>query len=119
MKTSIKLLLPVVAATITLASLANPASATVPAHTGDVPSVTVRYDNARLVTRAGVKDLHDRLFAAARSVCKQLDSRVLGLREQYELCVRDAVRRGVADVGNENLSKFHRYGLMSSSLAAR
>ena len=113
MKTSIKLLLPVMAA-----SLPSLASATSPARIAiDVPSVTVQYDAALLGTRAGVKDLHSRLFVAARSVCRQLDSRVLGLREQYDVCVRDAVRRSIADVGNENLSNFHRYGVMPRSLA--
>jgi UrcA family protein len=118
MKTSIKLLLPVVAATITLTSLASPASATARASTADVPSITVQYDAARLGTRAGIKELHGRLYVAAKSVCKQLDSRVLGLREQYDQCVRDSVRRSVADVGNENLTNFHRYGVMGSTLAA-
>lgn len=113
MKTSIKLLLPVVAA------LGNLASATAPANVAsDVPSITVQYDAAKLGTRAGVKALHSRLFVAAQSVCKQLDSRVLGLREQYDQCVRDSVRRGVADVGNENLTNFHRYGVMPRALAA-
>ena len=114
MKTSIKLLLPIVAATLT--SLAS-ASERITMGT-DVPSVIVQYDAATLVTRAGVKDLRSRLFVAARSVCTQLDSRVLGLREQYDQCVRDSVRRGVADVGNENLTNFHRYGVMPRALAA-
>jgi hypothetical protein len=32
--------------------------------------------------------------------------------------VRDSVRRSVADVGNENLTNFHRYGVMPRALAA-
>lgn len=114
MKTSIKLLLPVVAAT--LSSLAS-ASERISVRT-DVPSVIVKYDAAALVTKAGVKDLHSRLLGAARSVCTQLDSRVLGLREQHEQCVRDAVRRSVADVGNENLTNFHRYRALPHVLAS-
>ena len=114
MKTSIKLLLPVVAATFT-----SLASATAPAGSaGDVPSVVVRYDSAALDTRAGVKDLRTRLFAAARTVCAQLDSRDLGLREQRDQCVRDAVRRSVADVGNSNLTNYLRYGTLPGVVAA-
>jgi UrcA family protein len=114
MKTSIKLLLPLVAVSFT-----SLASVTAAANTAtDVPSITVQYDAARLATRAGVRELHSRLFMAARSVCKQLDSRVLGLREQYDQCVRDSIRRSVGDVGNENLSSFHRHGVMPRALAA-
>ena len=114
MKTSIKLLLPIVAATIS-----GFASATAPIRiTADVPSVVVKYASARLASRAGVKDLHSRLRVAAESVCTSLDSRVLGLREDYDQCVRDAVRRSVADVGNVNLTNFHRYGTLPRVLAA-
>ena len=114
MKTSIKLLLPVVAATLTTVASA---SERITVRT-DVPSVTVKYDAAALVTRAGVKDLRSRLFVAARSVCAELDSRVLGLRDQHDQCVRDAVRRSVADVGNENLTNFYRYGVLPRVVAA-
>ena len=114
MKTSIKLLLPVVAV-----SLASLASATAPAgNLGNVPSVIVQYDSAALETRAGVKDLRTRLFVAARSVCAQLDSRELGIREQYDQCVRDAVRRSVADVGNPNLTNYVRFGMLPRVVAA-
>ena len=114
MKTSIKLLLPIVAATIT--SLASATTAI--KVTGGAPSVIVKYDAAKLDTRAGVKDLHSRLFSAARTVCADLDSRELGLREQRDQCVRDAVRRSVADVGNENLTNFYRYGVLPRVVAA-
>ena len=118
MKTSIKLLLPAVAATITFAGLATPAAATARANVADVPSITVQYDAATLGTRAGVKSLRSRLVMAAQSVCRQLDSRVLGLREEYDHCVRDAVRRSVADVGNANLSNYLRYGTLARVVAA-
>jgi UrcA family protein len=114
MKTSIKLLLPVVAATITsLASATSPANVAV-----DVPSITVQYNAATLGNRSGVKALHSRLAMAAQSVCKQLDSRILGLREQYDQCVRESVRRSIADVGNANLTNYHRYGTLPRVVAA-
>jgi UrcA family protein len=113
-KTSIKLLLPIVAATIT--SLASATTAI--KVTGGAPSVIVKYDANTLGTRAGVKDLHSRLFVAARSVCAELESRQLGLREEHDQCVRDAVRRSVADVANPNLTSFHRFGTMPRAVAA-
>ena len=114
MKTSIKLLLPVVAATLTsLASATAPADIVV-----NAPSVIVKYDANTLDTRAGIRDLHSRLRIAAQSVCMQLETRVLGLREEREQCVRDAVRRSVADVGNKNLTNFHLYGVMPRVVAA-
>jgi UrcA family protein len=83
-----------------------------------VPSVVVKYDAAALGTRAGVKSLHSRLAIAAQSVCTELDTRVLGLREEYDQCVRDAVRRGVAEVGNANLTNYHRYRTLPRVVAA-
>jgi UrcA family protein len=114
MKTSIKLL-PLVAATL-ITSLAS-AAERIEIRSG-VPSVVVKYDAAALNTRAGIKGLHSRLAIAAQSVCTALDSRVLGLREDYDHCVRDAVRRGVADVGNDNLTNYHRHRALPRVLAA-
>jgi UrcA family protein len=119
MKPSIKLLLPLVAATVTNLASASLASAAerIEIRSG-VPSVVVKYDAALLDTSAGVKGLHSRLAMAAQSVCVALDSRVLGLHEEYDHCVRDAVRRGVADVGNDNLTNYHRYRALPRALAA-
>jgi UrcA family protein len=114
MKTSIKLLLPVVAATLTSVA---PAAERIEIRSG-VPSVVVKYDAAALVGRAGIRDLHSRLTIAAQSVCTELDTRVLGLREQYDQCVREAVRRGVADVGNANLTNYHRHRTLPRVVAA-
>ena len=75
-----------------------------------LPSVVVKYGDLDLNTVEGVTSLHARLNKAARQACSQLDSRVLGLRDQYEFCVSSAVTKGVSDVGNEKLSAFHRYG---------
>lgn len=76
----------------------------------DLPSVVVKYGDLNLGTKSGVKNLHSRLRYAAEQVCSPLNSRVLGLRDHYERCVQDAVTQGVRDVGNPNLSNFHRYG---------
>ena len=76
----------------------------------EIPSVVVKYGDLNLATQSGVKSLHSRIRNAAEQVCSPLNSRVLGLREQYERCVSDAVSQSVADVGNTNLSQFHRYG---------
>jgi UrcA family protein len=116
---SIKLLLPVVAATFCGFAAASATASTPASDLVGVPTVVVKYDRATLVNRAGVQTLHGRLRMAAQSVCTPLDSRVLGLREQYGKCVREAVRRGVADVGNENLTNYHRRRALPRMLAAR
>ena len=76
----------------------------------ELPSVTVKYGDLNLNTKAGIASLHSRIRNAAQLVCSPLNSRVLGLREQYEHCVSDAVSDSVAAVGNPNLSNYHRYG---------
>ncbi len=76
----------------------------------DLPSVVVKYGDLSLNSKAGIATLHSRIKNAAQQVCSPLNSRVLGLRDQYEQCVSDAVTQSVAAVGNPNLSTFHRYG---------
>lgn len=78
--------------------------------TRDVPRVTVKYGDLNLDSVEGITRLHARLHGASREVCSALDSRVLGLRDEYERCVSDALRRGVADVDNDRLTTFHRWG---------
>jgi len=82
------------------------------------PSVVVRYGDLNLNSRAGVLTLHARLRSAAQDVCSPLDSRVLGLLEQYESCVADAISQSVAAVGNDSLSRYHRYGIKPAVLAS-
>lgn len=85
------------------------ASATAPARSDKAaPSIVVRYEQNALVNAAAAKHLHQRIEAAAERVCHPLDSRILGLREEYQQCVRDAVTRGVADVDNAALTSYHR-----------
>jgi UrcA family protein len=84
----------------------------------DVSSVVVKYGDLNLATTQGVATLHTRLRSAAKSVCAPLDTRILGLRDAYTACVSDAITRSIADVGNENLSKYHRSGEKSVVLAS-
>jgi UrcA family protein len=95
---SIKFLLP-------LAALA--ASGIAAAGSRHVESRVVHFGDLNLNSRAGVAVLHKRIRNAAESVCGNLSSRVLGLRDAYDQCVSDAVAKGVTSVGNPNLSDFH------------
>jgi UrcA family protein len=65
----------------------------------DVHSVVVRYGDLNLSTQAGVTRLHKRIRNAAQSVCSDLDTRILGLRQAYDSCVNDALANGIAAVG--------------------
>ena len=109
---SFKLLLPAIA--LGVAGIATAATRVAP----EVPSVVVQYGDLNLNTQAGILKLHARLRGAAQNVCSPLNSRVLGLLEQYESCVNAALAQSVADVGNESLSKFHRYGVKPAVLAS-
>ena len=77
------------------------------AGSSDTNSVVVRYGDLNLNSQAGVASLHKRIRNAAESVCSQLETRILGLRDAYDLCVDEAVRKGVAEVANANLTNFH------------
>jgi UrcA family protein len=84
----------------------------------ELSSVVVKYGDLDLNTVDGVAALHARLRGAAQQACSQLDSRVLGLREQYELCLSDAVTQSVAKVGNPGLTAFHRFGRKAAAIAS-
>ena len=101
---SFKLLVPAIALVVSGFAAAGTRVA------ADVPSVVVQYGDLNLNSKAGVVRMHARLKGAAQAVCDSLNSRVLGLRDQYEHCVSDAVAQSVAAVGNSDLSNFHRYG---------
>ena len=107
-----KLLLPAIALAMT--GIAS-AGARVDA---DTRSVVVHYGDLNLNSQAGVLKLHARLRSAAQDVCSTLDSRVLGLLEQYQSCVADALTQSVASVGNDSLSKYHRYGIKPAAVLA-
>jgi UrcA family protein len=97
-------LLPLTAA-LAISSIAGASISTLDSH-----SVVVRYDAKALATRAGVASLHARIRNAAQVVCSPLESRVLGLRQQYESCVSGAISQTVASINDPNLSRFHRDG---------
>ena len=84
----------------------------------ELPSVVVKYGDLDLNTVDGAATLHARLRRAAKDVCGQLDSRVLGLREQFEHCVSDAVATSVARVDNPRLTSFHRHGRKAVAVAS-
>lgn len=102
-----KLLVPAVA--LTLAGFASAGTRAV-----DGPSVVVPYGDLNLNSKAGVKTLHSRIRTAAATVCASLDSRVLGMHEDYERCVSAAVTDGVKQVANVNLTNLHRFGRHSA-----
>ena len=84
----------------------------------DAPSTVVQFSDLSLASKAGVVKLHARLRAAAQLVCSGIHAEVLSQRENYSTCVKDAVNQGVAAVGNENLTNYHRYrrvGLFASN----
>jgi len=73
----------------------------------DSHRAVVHFGDLNLNSQAGVVSLHKRIRNAAESVCSPLDLRVLGLRDQYDECVKEAVENGVTAVANPNLSNFH------------
>jgi UrcA family protein len=104
--------LPVVAAL----ALGGFASAGTPA---EFPTVVVKYGDLNLDSQAGIAALHARLRQAAETVCEAYDSRVLGLREEYQRCISDALTNSVGAVGNQNLTQYHRNGGRFGVVAAR
>lgn len=90
-----------------LAALSVTGVATTQAATRDSNSVVVRYGDLNLNSQAGLKTLHKRIRNAAQSVCSPLETKVLGLRADYDNCVEQAVEEGIAAVGNVSLSQIH------------
>jgi len=95
---NIKHLLPIAA--LALSGIAT-------AGTTELNSVVVRYGDLNLNSQAGIARLHKRISNAAESVCDQLETKILGVRDAYKECVSDAVANGVAAVDNASLSQFH------------
>jgi UrcA family protein len=68
---------------------------------------TVSYKGLDLSTEAGVRVAYRRIHVAAQSVCSHLHTLVLGqLRQRWEVCVRDATSRAVADIGAAGLTAY-------------
>jgi UrcA family protein len=73
----------------------------------DVAQRIVRYDDLDLHGSAGTNVLYRRIEFAAKSVCKEFDSR--GVRRQvlFKQCVADAIARAVATIDVVELSALH------------
>jgi UrcA family protein len=84
----------------------------------DTNSVVVRYGDLNLDSQAGINTLHKRIRNAAESVCGPLETKVLGLREAYDSCVKQAIEDGVAAVNNTSLSQFNATRTKRSVLAS-
>jgi UrcA family protein len=110
-------LLPLVAA-LAVSGLANANTDSSIITTGKAQSIVVKYGDLNLGTSNGVKTLHTRLRKAAYQVCRPFDGRTLSGNAEYGACISDAVNRAVADVGNANLTRLHRYGRVGEFVAA-
>ena len=73
----------------------------------DLPSVSVKYGDLNVQTRAGAAVLHRRLTAAARSVCPDIHERDLRAASIARACVDQAVDRAVAAIGQPQLAQLH------------
>jgi UrcA family protein len=81
---------------VTTLSVAAPAS-------GDVLSVTVRYDDLNLASPAGMNTLYKRIARAARDVCPE-DSLDLAIAAESHHCRADAITRAINEVNNQQLA---------------
>lgn len=68
---------------------------------------TVSYAGLDLGTEAGVRVAYGRIRLAAKGVCSHLHTLVLGQQRQvWEVCVRDATARAVADIDVPRLTAY-------------
>jgi UrcA family protein len=74
----------------------------------EAPSVTLQFRGTDLDTPQGVTSLYRRIRAAASSVCGQYDKALVEERQQWSLCVDEAVARAVASVNSDSLSAYYR-----------
>jgi UrcA family protein len=72
-----------------------------------VNQYTVRFADLDLSKLDGAAALYHRLNQAAALVCSPLESKRLGMAEQYQLCLSHAVAGAVANVGRPMLSQYH------------
>ena len=107
---SIKYILPIAALALSAVAAAGTRADT---------RIVVKYGDLNLKSEAGVASLHQRIRNAARSVCSQHETRILGLRDQYVACVEDAMSSSIAAVDNTRLTRFHLSHGRTEVLAAR
>ena len=73
----------------------------------DSPSVSVRYDDLNLSTKAGVDKLYRRISSAAREVCPDVYSRETSTVLAAQRCQTAAIARAVSQVNNPALAMLH------------
>jgi UrcA family protein len=72
-----------------------------------VASVTVRFDDLNLDSPAGADTLYRRISSAARTVCRDENTRDLTMLAAFEHCRADAVAQAVREVHNPHLALIH------------
>ena len=77
-----------------------------------VPHAVVRFDDLNLSSAEGAAKLYSRIYAAAYEVCKTFDTDNRDLPDPGGLntCVRNAVRKAVAKVGEPALVAIYNAG---------
>jgi len=74
-------------------------------HAAEVPARTVTYQDLNLNSEAGAKALYQRIQAAARQVCGNVEIRDLPGVRAHEACVDKAVSDAVASVNSQRLTQ--------------
>jgi len=96
-----KLAIALVASVLSLTTIA--AQAATP--TEDTHSATVQFADLDLNREAGIAKLYVRIKGAARRVCDQA-SDLLAAKQNYPVCVKDAVSTAVARIDHPMLSAY-------------
>ena len=86
------------------------AAAPVLANPSDVPQAVVRYGDLDLNSAQGMRTLHRRLDAAARSVCPSPSIQELTRLNFAEACRARAVARAIGEIKERRLAKLSRPG---------
>jgi UrcA family protein len=73
-----------------------------------VRATKVRYDDLRIEARAGAKALYGRVRAAAKAVCGNASSRLLGEHMDALECRREALAAAVDKIGSVQLAAIAR-----------
>jgi UrcA family protein len=84
-------------------------SAQAATRSAQMPAVPVHYTKAELLNDAGIVRVHERLKAAARSVCYEFESRELGRQAQFTQCVASSLSRAVAQIHDPALTAYHEH----------
>ena len=74
------------------------------AHAHETNGLTVRYSDLNLNSAAGAKVLYQRIRAAAKQVCGDIDDRQLGRAAAAKACLDQAIENSVRAVNNVQLT---------------